>query len=798
MSVLTKIKKKLRSGTWYPLYNRFYEKEPVDPGMILLESRSGRGLESNIFALVKELNKPLYRDYTIVIPYAKGFREAVQKKLEQYGLKADRLVQVGSPAYYRCLSRAGILINDSTFPGRFIKKEGQTYLNVWHGTPLKCMGRDNTDERYSMGNVMRNLLMSDYLLFPNRFMEEKMAGAYMLGELYQGKILHECYPRNEIFFHPEEGVRMKETLGFQGKELFIYMPTFRGKADAVDKRDSVEEIRGCLRRLDALLKDGQVLLVKLHPFVGNALSFGEYSHIQPFPDKYDTYEVLNACDALITDYSSVMYDYANTGRKIILLAYDLEEYMGSRGVYEDIRTYPFPLVRTPEEAAQLLQEPSQPLEEGFRQKYCTYEHVGGIEKLCRQVVLKEEVCEVHRLPSDKKENVLIYAGDFDKNGITSSFCSLMKQLDKEKYNYFISYRLNSLKEAPERLQVLEEDAKVYPIASEMNLDILTALAQAVYLKTGYRGMGIGKRLDHAYDREWKKHFGTSVFCHVIHYNGYENYMLSLMERCPYPKTVWVHNDMVKEVETKKNPSPYVLGAAYRACDHVAAVSRDITGSITAISGREDNIVVIPNCQDYEEVRRKAGLELAFDEDTRSTVTRERLEEILKNKDRKFISIGRYSGEKRHDRLIEAFNRYWKEKKDTWLIIIGGQGSLYEQTCEKASGSEAGSHIILIRSMKNPMPVLSACDLFLLSSDYEGRPVVLYEADILGVPSVAPDVPGARGFMEDYGGFLVPPTVEGIFDGMKAWEEGKVSTLSVDCEQNNRTSVELFMELLGGF
>ena len=101
-------------------------------------------------------------------------------------------------------------------------------------------------------------------------------------------------------------------------------------------------------------------------------------------------------------------------------------------------------------------------------------------------------------------------------------------------------------------------------------------------------------------------------------------------------------------------------------------------------------------------------------------------------------------------------------------------------------------------MKNPMPVLSACDLFLLSSDYEGRPVVLYEADILGVPSVAPDVPGARGFMEDYGGFLVPPTVEGIFDGMKAWEEGKVSTLSVDCEQNNRTSVELFMELLGGF
>ena len=76
---------------------------------------------------------------------------------------------------------------------------------MWHGTPLKCMGRDNLEERYSMGNVMRNLLMSDYLLFSNVFMEEKMRGAYMLDNLYQGQFIHECYPRNEIFFHPDKG-----------------------------------------------------------------------------------------------------------------------------------------------------------------------------------------------------------------------------------------------------------------------------------------------------------------------------------------------------------------------------------------------------------------------------------------------------------------------------------------------------------------------------------------------------------------------------------------------------------------
>lgn len=797
MSVLTKVKKKLKSGTWYPFYNTFYEKEKLDQKLVLLESRAGRGLESNIFAILKELNRPLYKEYSIVLSCAKDYEESVKRKLSHYGLRVDSLVRFGSISYYRLLSRAGILINDSTFPGRFIKKDGQIYLNVWHGTPLKCMGRDVAAERYSMGNVMRNLLMSDYLLFPNIFMEEKMSGAYMLGELYRGCVLHECYPRNEIFFHPEKGAEVKKKLGYGGKQLVVYMPTFRGKADAVDRHDAVEEIKGYLKRLDALLTENQVLLVKLHPFVGNALVFDEYSHIEPFPADYDTYEVLNACDALITDYSSVMYDYANSGRKIILFAYDMEEYLGSRGMYEDIRNYPFPLVRTPEEVAALLKGPTKPLDQAFAERYETWESGEGVERLCRQVILGERVCRTGSLPSNGRENVLIYAGDFDRNGITAVLCNLLKQLDREKYNFFISYRLNSVKDVPWRLEVLDEDARIYPIASEMNLDILTAFAQAVYLKTGYRGARIGKRLDRAYRREWRKHFGDSQFRHVIHYNGYENYMLSLVERCPYPVTIWAHNDMEKEVETKRNPNPYVLRDAYRSADYVAAVSTDITPAIHRLSGGGARVQVIPNCQDGDAIREKGEQEVLFDRDTTANVTVERLREVLGNGEEKFISIGRFAREKRHDRLLEAFEKYWKDHRDTWLILIGGSGNLYEETRKRASESEAADHILLIRSMANPMPVLKACDLFLLTSDYEGLGIVLIEANVLGVPSVATDVPGPHGFLTEHNGFLVPPSVEGVYGGMLAYKEGRVHTLAFDCEKNNRTSVELFEKLLEG-
>ena len=140
MSAWTKIKKKLKSGTWYPFYNTFYEKTRIDPYTILLESRSGRGMESNIFAILRELNQEEYRKYSIVFACRSDYKASVEKKLQHYGLKVDKLMKFGSISYYRMLSRAKYLINDSTFPGRFIKKDGQIYLNVWHGTPLKCMG----------------------------------------------------------------------------------------------------------------------------------------------------------------------------------------------------------------------------------------------------------------------------------------------------------------------------------------------------------------------------------------------------------------------------------------------------------------------------------------------------------------------------------------------------------------------------------------------------------------------------------------------------------------------------------
>ena len=139
-TLLRKILKKLRQGSWFPFYYTLWHRTKPDPHTILLESRHGQALESNIYALLKELSKEEYRGYRIVVPAARAHRREYEQKIKNGGLRVDRLVPFGGLSYYHELCRAGFLVNDISFPGRFIKKNGQKMLNVWHGTPLKRMG----------------------------------------------------------------------------------------------------------------------------------------------------------------------------------------------------------------------------------------------------------------------------------------------------------------------------------------------------------------------------------------------------------------------------------------------------------------------------------------------------------------------------------------------------------------------------------------------------------------------------------------------------------------------------------
>lgn len=790
-SHLLKIRSCLRM-TWYLL---FLGRPGLKDGWILIDSKNGKDLGGNMLRIAQELtNDPAYKGYRVFLSYGMGRRREMSKMAAQYGLKGATLLLEGGFRYAKAAALARHLFTDTSFPLWFVKKEGQVIANTWHGTPLKKMGKDVGNRAYDMGNVQKSQLMADYLIYPSDYMRDTMASAYFLTDLYKGKILCSGYPRNSIFFRPEEGRRLKERLGLHGKRLYGYMPTWRGVLKKIDMEKNVGQIQRFLNEADEGLTEEEILFVRLHPFIQDTMDYSRYRRIRPFPKGYDPYDILNMCDCLATDYSSVMFDYAFSGRKIALFVFDKAAYMQERGAYASIDDFPFPQAQTVPELLGELRAPKEYDDGEFREKFCQYGDQDTAQKLCRHIVKGEKVYEEFQSPKNGKENVLIYSGDLSKNGLTTALLNLLGNIDLEKRNYYVTFRSALLQEEPERAGLLPEQVRLLPIAFTGGQSLGEALAIFLHFYGNVNASFVVKKADRYFKRLYRCSFGGYDFGHVIQYAGYERLMIHMFLQAPARRMIFVHNDMVREAAGKYRSSKSTFQRAYREYDRVVPVTEDICPPTMQLGGRKDNIRVVNNCHDYRAVLEKSRMELEFQKNTDCNVSIERLREILESKARKIITIGRFSPQKGHDMLLRAFDRSWKENPDSFLIIIGGYGELYEQTAAQAKALACADHTVIIRSMANPMPVLKKCDLFALSSLYEGLGLVLLEADTLGVPVISTDIAGPQGFLKEHGGFLTAPDEDGIYEGIRAFGEGRVRVMGVDYEAYNLRCVRQFEEL----
>lgn len=788
---------KLKTRVWFSIYYGKHLKSRLDSNLVLIESRSGSDLAGNILYITKELSEnPEYRHLKLCIS-AKPFKaQEVRAMLRNYGIKRIKMLRAESLTYYKYASKAKYLVNDTSFPRRFIKKDGQIILNTWHGTPLKNMGRDVETEVYNMGNVMRNLIFADYLVFPNEYMKEKMISAYMLQNLSKATILNEGYPRNSVFFNTNRREELRKQFGVDDKDIIVYMPTWRGKVNSFDVERVLLETEQFLEQIDERLKDNQLLYVKYHPLMKLEFDDNKYKHIKAFPSGYEYYEILNMADTLITDYSSVFYDFANSGRKIVLYTYDKEEYFRDRGVYVSLDTFPFPQADTVDGLIEAINEPKDYDDTEFRKLYCTYDNPDAAKKICQRVFQDKKVTSEEKLVPNGKKNVLVYAGDLNKNGITTAMLSVLDNIDTSKYNYYISFRERNLRADPTRTKVIPEDVDILPISSEVFFDFRTAGAYNSLVRRGRETERNKRILGETYSKEIRRHFYGIKFDHVIHFNGYENNIIIMLTQFDARKTIFVHNDMVQEIETRNNQNEYLLRWAYNVCDNVVAVSDDIVEPTFQISGRRDNIKVISNFHNHDLVVLKGDMPIEFQSDTEIFCPHANgINHILNSKGIKFITIGRFSPEKGHFRLIDAFEAFHKNYPDSKLIIIGGAGNLYGKTVQKARLTDCWEDIAIIKSVQNPMPILKRCDLFILSSIYEGLGLVMLEADSLGVPVFSTDVHGPSNFLKEYGGYLVEDSTEGILQGMYDFANGKIKPMNIDYAKRNAQIRKQLEEIL---
>ncbi len=341
---------------------------PVNKNIIIFESNLGRNYTGNPRCIYEEMVKlgldKKYRCYIIL--------DDITTKVPGNAIKLKRT----RVKYFFIMGIAGVWVCDSRQPNYIIKRKNVHYIQTWHGTPLKKLALDmesvnmggETDIDKYKKNFYDNTRTWDYLISQNHFSTNVFRRAFA----FDKEMLEIGYPRNDILFwgnNKEYINSLKQTMGLPlDKKVLLYAPTWRDneyyKKGAYKFTNALD-----FDELKSKLGDEYVIIIKYHYLVKENIDWSNY---KDFVFKFDTCDDIAQLyllsDMLITDYSSVMFDYSILKRPMLFFTYDLEDYKDNlRGFYFDfIEEAPGPITKT---TGELIASIKNYKEEEYKEKY---------------------------------------------------------------------------------------------------------------------------------------------------------------------------------------------------------------------------------------------------------------------------------------------------------------------------------------------------------------------------------------------------------------------------------------------
>ena len=272
-----------------------------------------------------------------------------------------------TPKWFMEFPRAKYWVNNVRLPGWMPKPPGTIYVQTWHGTPLKKLGLDietvhmpGTDTDNYRRNFLSESSKWDFLVSPNAYSTNIFKRAFG----FKGEVIESGYPRNDLLTNfAESDVRtVRKALGIpDGKKVMLYAPTWRDH-DFYEKGKYKFEFQFDLKQWKDQFSDEWVLLTRMHYLIAENFDFSGYDgaviDVSHYPDIRELYIT---SDLLITDYSSVFFDYSVLGRPIVFYMYDLDQYRDQlRGFYFAIEEEaPGPIVRTERELFDVIRNIGQ-------------------------------------------------------------------------------------------------------------------------------------------------------------------------------------------------------------------------------------------------------------------------------------------------------------------------------------------------------------------------------------------------------------------------------------------------------
>lgn len=326
---------------------------PVDESIIVFESYIGRQFSDNPRAIYNYIREK-YPQYKCYWSIDKNSRE----KFEGYDLQ---LIEKGTIRWFFMMARARFWVSNSRIPLWVIKSKKTIYLQTWHGTPLKKLALDmdmthsvlNNPDVYKM-EFDKETDRWDYLISPNNYSTAIFKKCFNFNNI----MLETGYPRNDYLVNANNekaSHALKIKLGLPlDKKIILYAPTWRDST-VFNSPIDVQEMKNNLG-------DDYTLIVRLHYLVKKSNDLFEDSDFVKNVTNYnDISELYLVSDLLITDYSSVFFDYSVLKRPMIFHCFDLENYKNElRGFYFDFeRQAPGPIVKTTDELIQAIRKSSE-------------------------------------------------------------------------------------------------------------------------------------------------------------------------------------------------------------------------------------------------------------------------------------------------------------------------------------------------------------------------------------------------------------------------------------------------------
>jgi glycosyltransferase involved in cell wall biosynthesis len=657
-------------------------------------------------------------------------------------------------------------------------------------------------------------------------MAERMyEDAYRLRNIASARIITEGYPRiDRQRSEPRQvdaarAALEKAGIHLDGRGIVLYAPTWHG-GDFGRPEDDVDALMDAVTRLQGAVGPEYVVLLKTHQAVhAFAASRPQLRRIL-VPNSLPTNVVLGVCDGLITDYSSVFFDYLATDRPIVFYTPDADDYAETRGTYFAPEELPGPVLADATDAGTRLrallkgEAGAWPTYAEWRERFASHED-GDVTRRVIDIVFRgmTEGRNVREVARDDRRRLMFFIGGMRSNGITTAAMNLLNGLDYDRYDVTAMmpysrrgwHRANQARIPPQVRQIFR--------LGGMNGSKLEQLRRRLDDRRGDVSVHADDRRHKTlWDDEWTRVFGGARFDWIADFSGYGPFWATLLLHSPQmPRAIWLHNEMAadrhREVGGKKKMLRS-LGRVfnlYRSFEHMVSVSP----RLTELNRRElaeyapaERFVTVRNLPHVDHVLEGAKQPLdeldghPVDPETDEVIVPDWVPALKKHSGSWFVTVGRLSPEKNHARLIRAFQQVLAKHPDARLLIVG-TGPLRDQLQAQIDAAGIGKAVTLTGAYQNPYAIMAACDCFVLSSRYEGQPMVILEAAVCNLPIVSTAFSSVHDALPDDSVHVVGQSDEALAEGMLAYLNGDVSQSHLDIEAYTAEVDKEFTALVEG-